>query len=71
MNACPEAPSLSRTKYVGALSQGNCLNDLLRQPLCGRMPGHREPERLSSTMAHNQKCKQTLECQGWNHAKID
>ena len=31
---------------------------------------HREPEQLSSAMAHNQKCKQALECQGWNQAKI-
>ena len=26
-----------------------CLHDLLRQPLRGRVPGHREPEQLSST----------------------
>jgi hypothetical protein len=48
-----------------------CVHDLLRQPLRGRVPGHREPEQLSSTMAQHEKCKQALERQGWNHAEID
>jgi hypothetical protein len=48
-----------------------CLHDLLRQPLRGRMPRHREPEQLSSTVAQHEKRKQALECQRWNHAKVD
>jgi hypothetical protein len=35
------------------------------------VPGHREPEQLSSTVAQHEKRKQALECQRWNHAKID
>jgi catechol 2,3-dioxygenase-like lactoylglutathione lyase family enzyme len=35
------------------------------------VPGHREPEQLSSTVAQYEKRKQALERQGWNHAKID
>src|SRR2546430_3094069 len=35
------------------------------------MPRHREPEQLSSTVAHDEKRKQALECQGWNHAEVD
>jgi hypothetical protein len=34
-----------------------CLHDLLRQPLYRRVPGHREPEQLSSTVAHDEKSK--------------
>src|SRR5207245_11174764 len=45
--------------------------ELLRQPLGRRVPGHREPEQLSATVGQHEKHKQTLECQGWNHAKID
>src|SRR2546430_2368118 len=48
-----------------------CFHDLLRQPLRGRVPGHREPEQLSSTVAQHEKRKQALERQGWNHAEID
>ena len=36
-----------------------------------RVPRHREPEQLSSTVAHHEKRKQALECQRWNHAEID
>src|SRR5215813_184896 len=35
------------------------------------MLGHREPEKLSSTMAHDQKGKQALKGQGRNQAKVD
>src|SRR5262249_30024746 len=48
-----------------------CLHDLLRQPLRGRVPGHSKPEQLSSTVAQHQKCKQALEREGWNQAEID
>src|SRR5262249_26797464 len=48
-----------------------CLHDLLRQPLRRRMPGHRKPEELASTMTHDENRKQALECQGRNHAEID
>src|SRR5262245_34571509 len=34
------------------------------------MLGYREPKKLSSTMAHDQKCKQALKRQGRNQAKI-
>ena len=37
-----------------------CLGDLLRQPLRRGMLGHREPQKLSSTMAHDQKGKMGL-----------
>jgi hypothetical protein len=37
----------------------------------GRVPRHRKPEQLSSTVAHDEKRKQTLECQRRNHAEID
>jgi hypothetical protein len=36
-----------------------------------RVPRHREPEQLSSTVAHHEKRKQTLECQRRTHAEID
>ena len=39
-----------------------CLGDLLCQPL--RLLGYREPEKLSATVAHDQKGKQALERQG-------
>ena len=48
-----------------------CLHDLLRQPRRCRLPGHREPEQLSSTVAQHEKRKQALERQGWNHAEIN
>src|SRR5262249_36856588 len=48
-----------------------CLHELLRQPLRGRVPGHREPEQLSSIVPQHEKRKQALERQGWNHAEID
>ncbi len=32
-----------------------CLYDLSRQPFCRRMLGHREPQELSSTMAHDER----------------
>jgi hypothetical protein len=35
------------------------------------MPGHRKPEQLSTSVTHNDKRKQALERQGWNHAEID
>jgi hypothetical protein len=35
------------------------------------MLGHREPQKLSSTMAHDQKGKQALKRQGRNQAKVD
>ena len=38
-----------------------CLHDLLRQPFRGRVPGHRKPNQLPATMAHDQKGKQALE----------
>jgi hypothetical protein len=41
-----------------------CLHNLLRQPLCRRVPGHREPKQLSSTVAKDEKCKQALELDG-------
>jgi hypothetical protein len=37
-----------------------CFHDLLRQPLRRGMPGYREPQKPSSTMAHDQKGKQAL-----------
>ena len=36
-----------------------------------RVPRHREPEQLSSTAAHHEKRKQTLERQRRTHAEID
>ena len=48
-----------------------CLGDLLCQPLRRGMLGYREPEKLSATVAHDQKGKQALERQGRNQAKID
>jgi hypothetical protein len=48
-----------------------CLHNLLRQPFCRRVPGHREPEQLSSTVAKDEKRKQALERQSWDQAKID
>src|SRR5712691_10546578 len=42
-----------------------------RQPLRAWVPGHREPEQPSSTVAQHEKRKQALEPQGWNHAEID
>ena len=47
------------------------LDNLLRQPFCGRMPGHREPQQLPPSVADNDEGKQTLEVHGWNHAQID
>ena len=48
-----------------------CLGDSLCQPLRRGMLGYREPEKLSATVAHDQKGKQALERQGRNQAKID
>jgi hypothetical protein len=48
-----------------------CLYNLLRQPFCRRVPGHREPEQLSSTVAKDEKRKQALERQSWDQAKIN
>src|SRR5262245_59330320 len=48
-----------------------CLHDLLCQPVRRRMLGYREPEKLSSTMAHNQKGKQALKRQRRDQAKVD
>ena len=48
-----------------------CFHDLLRQPLRRGMPGYREPQKPSSTMAHDQKGKQALKRHCRNQAKID
>ena len=48
-----------------------CLDDLPRQSLRRRMPGHSEPHQPSSTMAYDQKGKQTLEFNSRNQAEID
>jgi len=48
-----------------------CLDDLPCYPLRRGMLGYREPEKLSATMAHDQKGKQALKRQGRNQAKID
>ncbi len=39
------------------------LDNLLRQPLRGRMPGHRKPQQLTPSVADNHKGKQALEAQ--------
>src|SRR4249920_3806387 len=36
---------------------GKCLNDLMRQPLRRRVPGHCKPKQLSSTVANDEKRK--------------
>ena len=43
------------------------LDNLLRQPLRRRMPGHRIPQQLSSSVADNDEGKQALEV----HARIE
>ena len=48
-----------------------CLDNLLRQPLRGRMPGHRKPQQLSSSVADNDKREQALKVHAWNHAKVN
>ena len=50
---------------------GKCFDDLPRQPLRRRMPGHRKPQQPSSTVAHDQKGKQTLEINGRHQAEVD
>ncbi len=47
------------------------LDNLLRQPLRGRMPGHGKPQQLSSSVADNDEGKQALEVPRWNHAQVD
>ena len=47
------------------------LDNLLRQPLRGRMPGHGKPQQLSSSVADNDEGKQALEVHRWNHAQVD
>jgi hypothetical protein len=48
-----------------------CFDDLLRQPLCCRVPGHRKPKQLASAMAYYEEYKQTLECHRLDHAEIN
>src|SRR5260221_11445110 len=69
---CPPIGAVIVTHQIGRRrAPRERLHDLLRQPVRRRVPGHREPKQLSSTVAHDEKCKQTLECQRWNNAEID
>jgi hypothetical protein len=50
---------------------GECLHNLLRQPLRRWMPSHCKLQQPASTMAQDKKRKQAVECQGWDHAEVD
>ena len=52
---------VSRTRHVGALSQGKSLRDLPRQPLCRRTRRNRTPKQFSPAMPKHHKRKQLLE----------
>src|ERR1700730_12506033 len=55
LNAPPNARSLSRMRYLGAVSQGECFGDLARQPLRRWVLGCRKPQQLPPSMAKNKK----------------
>src|SRR5262249_25516705 len=48
-----------------------CLRDLPRQPLCGRIVGHRKPQQTPTLVAEDKKCKELLKCNGRNHKQIN
>ena len=48
-----------------------CLDNLLRQPLRCRMPGHRKPQQLTPSVADNHKGKQALEPHARNDAQVN
>src|SRR5262249_48093751 len=47
------------------------LYDLLREPLRSRIAGYGNPQKLPPFVTQNNKGKQRLEGQGWNHADIN
>src|SRR5262249_51151327 len=46
-------------------------SDLARQPLRGRVAGHREPQQLPTLVAKNKKCEQLLKRNRRNHEQIN
>src|SRR5580765_8620257 len=50
---------------------GECFGYLLRQPLGGRMPGHREPQQLPPSVAENKKCEELFKGNRRNHKEIN
>ena len=70
LNAAPNARSLSRTRYFGALSQGNA-SVIWRKPLCRWVSGHRNPQQLPPSMAENKKREQLLKGNRRNHKEIN
>jgi hypothetical protein len=46
-------------------------SDLARQPLGGRVAGHRKPQQLSPLVPKNKKCEQLLKRNRRNHEEID
>ena len=55
LNCSPNALSLSRMRYLGAVSHRECFGDLARQPLRRRLWGHRKPQQLPPSMVKNNK----------------
>ena len=50
---------------------GEGFGDLLRQPLCCRMPGHLEPQQLPPAVAQNQEREQALKGQRRDHKHVN
>src|SRR5262245_50000512 len=71
LKATPNARSLSRTRYFGALSQGKRFSDLARQPLGRRVAGHRKPQQAPTFVVENKKCEQLLKPNRRNHEQIN
>src|SRR5580765_8120376 len=44
---------------------------MLRQPLGGRMPGHREPQQLPPSVTENKKCEELFKGNRRNHKEIN
>jgi hypothetical protein len=57
LNATPNALSLSRMRYFGALSHGNASVICRASHSAVGLRGHRKPQQLPPIEAENQKCE--------------
>lgn len=73
----PAREDWTESSVIVAHQIGRCrlpredLDNLLRQPFCGRMSGHRKPKQLTPSVADNDEGKQALEVHSWHHAQVN
>src|SRR5258708_15575002 len=71
LKATPNALSLSRMRYFGALSHGNASVIWRANHSAVGFLGHRKPQQLPPAMAKNKKCIELLKGNRRNHKQIN